>query len=111
LHHGDGEEGSVELAVASAGQAVPPSVATRCGDRRDAGVRGECGGIGLVPDVSDLAQDLPGDQCADAWDREKVRVCFGKFRCPTGSEYTSTFAPAFAFSGIVGRGPAVLLLR
>jgi hypothetical protein len=72
LHHRDGEQGAVELAVAAAGQPVAGGVATGGGHGRRAGVGGERGGAGEVADVAGLAQDLAGDQHANTWDGKQV---------------------------------------
>ena len=75
LDHCDGEQGPVELAVASSGQAMPMGVAAGGRHRGDACMSGERCRAGIVAHVPDLAEDLRSDQRSHS--RNGLQVCGG----------------------------------
>jgi hypothetical protein len=70
---GDAVDGGVELSVAAAVKSVAVGLAGADGDRGDAGGAGELGLGGKAPGASDLAEQLPGSQRAEAGLGEQLR--------------------------------------
>ena len=69
----DAVNGGVELSVAAAVKPMAVGLAGADGDRGDAGGAGELGLGGKAPGASDLAEQLPGSQRAEAGLGEQLR--------------------------------------